>query len=110
MEFKTKIRTNFETAMESKVDLIISMTSVLVSAGEQFSESLSRKKAKTLERFRVLSVTKDGEDLPFTFATAGLEAWGGEVRVHAMVVFPYDPKKRALFDGKKFAARLLFEK
>jgi hypothetical protein len=44
MEFKTKIRTNFETAMERKVDLIISMTSVLVSAGEQFSESLSRKK------------------------------------------------------------------
>jgi hypothetical protein len=46
MEFKTKIRTNFETAMERKVDLIISMTSVLVSAGEQFSESLSRKKTK----------------------------------------------------------------
>ena len=44
MEFKTKIRTNFEKAMERKVDLIISMTSVLVSAGEQFSESISRKK------------------------------------------------------------------
>ncbi len=50
MEFKTKIRSNFETAMESKVDLIISMTSVLVSAGEQFSESLSRKKAKKKKR------------------------------------------------------------
>jgi len=45
MEFKTKIRTNFETAMERKVDLIISMTSVLVSAGEQFAESMSRKKS-----------------------------------------------------------------
>lgn len=43
MEFKTKVRTNFELAMENKVDLIISMTSVLVSAGEQFNESLSRK-------------------------------------------------------------------
>ncbi len=47
MEFKTKIRTNFETAIERKVDLIVSMTSVLVSAGEQFSESFSRKKAKS---------------------------------------------------------------
>lgn len=42
MEFKTKIRTNFETAMERKVDLIISMTSVLVSAGEQFAETFSK--------------------------------------------------------------------
>ena len=42
MEFKTKIRTNFEVAMERKVDLIISMTSVLVSAGEQFAEAFSR--------------------------------------------------------------------
>jgi hypothetical protein len=47
MEFKTKIRTNFETAMERKVDLIISMTSVLVSAGEQFAESLSRDKSQS---------------------------------------------------------------
>jgi hypothetical protein len=42
MEFKTKIRTNFEAAMERKVDLIISMTSVLVSAGEQFADAFSR--------------------------------------------------------------------
>ena len=47
MEFKTKIRTNFEKAMGRKVDLIISMTSVLVSAGEQFAESMSRSKTKT---------------------------------------------------------------
>ncbi len=44
MEFKTKIRTNFETAMNHKVDLIISMTSVLVSAGEQFDNSMARRK------------------------------------------------------------------
>jgi len=50
MEFKTKIRTNFEAAMERKVDLIISMTSVLVSAGEQFSDSLSRRKRKNKKR------------------------------------------------------------
>jgi hypothetical protein len=43
MEFKTKIRTNFEAAMERNVDLIISMTSVLVSAGEQFNETITRK-------------------------------------------------------------------
>jgi len=50
MEFKTKIRTNFEAAMERKVDLIISMTSVLVSAGEQFSDSISRHKRKKKTR------------------------------------------------------------
>jgi hypothetical protein len=50
MEFKTKIRTNFEAAMERKVDLIISMTPVLVSAGEQFSDSLSRHKRKKKTR------------------------------------------------------------
>lgn len=44
MEFKTKIRTNFEIAMERKVDLIVSMTSVLVSAGEQFNDSVSLNK------------------------------------------------------------------
>ena len=44
MEFKTKIRTNFEAAMESKVDLIISLTSVLVSAGEQFEDSMALRK------------------------------------------------------------------
>ncbi|MCH8229748.1 MAG: GH3 auxin-responsive promoter family protein [Chloroflexi bacterium] len=44
MEFKTKIRTNFEAAMESKVDLIISLTSVLVSAGEQFEDSMTLRK------------------------------------------------------------------
>ncbi|MCZ6855388.1 MAG: GH3 auxin-responsive promoter family protein [Gammaproteobacteria bacterium] len=44
MEFKTKIRTNFEKAMECNVDLIISLTSVLVSAGEQFNDSMSRSK------------------------------------------------------------------
>ncbi len=44
MEFKTKIRTNFEAAMGNRVDLIISMTSVLVTAGEQFDDSMSRKK------------------------------------------------------------------
>ncbi len=43
MEFKHKIRSNFEKAMEHKVDLIVSMTSVLVSAGEQFSDSVSRR-------------------------------------------------------------------
>ena len=44
MEFKTKVRTNFEVAMESKVDLIISLTSVLVSAGEQFEDSMALRK------------------------------------------------------------------
>ena len=44
MEFKTKVRTNFEAAMESKVDLIISLTSVLVSAGEQFEDSMALRK------------------------------------------------------------------
>ena len=44
MEFKTKVRTNFETAMEHKVDLIISMTSVLISAGEQFDDSMARRR------------------------------------------------------------------
>ena len=44
MEFKTKIRTNFEVAMENKVDLIISMTSVLVSAGEQFEDLMALRK------------------------------------------------------------------
>jgi hypothetical protein len=44
MEFKAKIRTNFEIAMERKVDLIVSMTSVLVSAGEQFNDSVSLNK------------------------------------------------------------------
>ncbi|MCH8115494.1 MAG: GH3 auxin-responsive promoter family protein [Chloroflexi bacterium] len=44
MEFKTKVRTNFEAAMENKVDLIISMTSVLVTAGEQFDDSMARRK------------------------------------------------------------------
>lgn len=47
MEFKKKIRTNFEKAMEREVDLIISLTSVLVSAGEQFNESLSRANRKS---------------------------------------------------------------
>ncbi|MDA1279822.1 MAG: GH3 auxin-responsive promoter family protein [Chloroflexi bacterium] len=46
MEFKTKVRTNFEMAMERKVDLIISLTSVLVSAGEQFDDALSRGKSQ----------------------------------------------------------------
>jgi hypothetical protein len=50
MEFKTKIRTNFEKAMERKVDLIISMTSVLVSAGEQFNDSISRTNSKAKNR------------------------------------------------------------
>ncbi|MCI0874931.1 MAG: GH3 auxin-responsive promoter family protein, partial [Chloroflexi bacterium] len=45
MEFKTKIRTNFEVAMENKVDLIISMTSVLVTAGAQFDDSMARRKS-----------------------------------------------------------------
>ena len=44
MEFKTKVRTNFEAAMESKVDLIISLTSVLVSAGEQFEDLMALRK------------------------------------------------------------------
>ena len=48
MEFKSKIRTNFEAAMNSKVDLIISMTSVLVSAGEQFDDSISRNSASRI--------------------------------------------------------------
>ena len=44
MEFKTKVRTNFEAAMETKGDLIISLTSILVSAGEQFEDSMALRK------------------------------------------------------------------
>ena len=64
----------------------------------------------TLKSFRVVSVTKDGEDVETSFASAGLELWGGEVRVHARVIFPDEAKKRALSGGKKFAARLQFDK
>ena len=41
MEFKSKIRENFARAMRERVDLIVSMTSVLLRAGESFE--LGRK-------------------------------------------------------------------
>lgn len=55
MEFKTKVRTNFETALGKKVDLIISMTSVLVSAGEQFADSLAGRSTRKRPTKRDLS-------------------------------------------------------
>ena len=42
MEFKAKLRANFERGLREKVDLIISMTSVLVRAGESFDPDLKR--------------------------------------------------------------------
>ena len=76
----------------------------------RFRFTLPKDKAKKLKRFRVQSVTKDGKRLEFVYPTAALEDWGGEVRVHGLVVFPPDPKKRALRGGKKYEARFLFEK
>jgi hypothetical protein len=40
MEFSLKVRKGFEEALETSVDLIVSMTSVLVRAGEAFENAL----------------------------------------------------------------------
>jgi hypothetical protein len=74
MEFKTKIRMNFEKAMESKVDLIISMTSVLVSAGEQFADSISRRKNPKSESKSKKSGTKRSWRAKLNLAGAVIKA------------------------------------
>jgi len=42
MEFKSKIRANFERGLRERVDFIISMTSVLVKAGQAFDPNARR--------------------------------------------------------------------
>ncbi len=42
MEFKSKIRANFERGLRERVDFIISMTSVLVKAGQSFDPNAPR--------------------------------------------------------------------
>ncbi|MEN8152051.1 MAG: hypothetical protein ABFS86_19705, partial [Planctomycetota bacterium] len=76
----------------------------------RFRFELDLDDAKKLSKFEVLSVTKDGKDLPYIYPTAALETWGGKLIVHALIVFPVDPKNRALFGGKEYEARLRFSK
>jgi len=63
--------------------------------------------ARRLKGMKVLSVTKDEAPVRYTYATGAVEAWGGTARVHLMVIFPYHPKERVLWGGKKYEARFL---
>ena len=76
----------------------------------RFRFELPLDDAKKISKFEVLSVTKDGKDLPYIYPTAALESWGGKLIVHALIVFPVNPKDRALFGGKEYVARLRFSK
>jgi hypothetical protein len=63
--------------------------------------------ARKIRKLSVLSVTKDGKDLPYVFPTAGVEVFGGEAILHVMLIFPRDEKNRALWGGKKLEAHFL---
>jgi hypothetical protein len=76
----------------------------------RFRFDLPREKARELEGFKVVSVTKDGKDVPYLYATAAVELWGGKARVHGMVIFPPDHKNRILWGGRAYEARFLLTK
>lgn len=67
-------------------------------------------RAREIRGFRVLSVTKDGKEVPYVFPSAAVESWGGKARIHGMVVFPGNEKDRVLWGGKEYKARFLFSK
>ncbi|MHC4953598.1 MAG: hypothetical protein ACYTGZ_06890 [Planctomycetota bacterium] len=69
--------------------------------------ALPIEEARKIRGFRVLHVTKDGNDVPYAYATAAVEEWAGEGRVHMLVVFPRTSNDRVLWGGKKYEAKLL---
>jgi hypothetical protein len=74
----------------------------------RFRFELPLDKASKLTKFKVLAVTKDGKDLPYVYPTAALETWGGKLVVHVLIVFPVNPKDRALWKGREYVAKLRF--
>ncbi|MHC4493696.1 MAG: hypothetical protein ACYTDU_19005 [Planctomycetota bacterium] len=68
---------------------------------------LPLKDAQRLQGLKVLAVTKDDTPVRYTYATGAVEAWAGTARVHLMVIFPYHPKDRVLWGGRKYEARFL---
>ena len=76
----------------------------------RFRFDVSLADAAKYRRFRVVSVTKDGEDLEYVWPTAALEVWGDTLRVHGMVIFPTDPDDRALWNGTAYRAHFRFHR
>ncbi len=68
---------------------------------------LSLEDARRVTGCRSVVVTKDGETVPHIYATAAVEEWGGEGRVHLMVVFSRHLKKKALWGGRSYEARFV---
>jgi len=65
-------------------------------------------KAMKIRDFKTISITKDGKDLPYEYPTAAIELWGGEARIHGMIIFPKDMPEKALWNGNKFKAEFMF--
>lgn len=76
----------------------------------RFRLDISREEAKGLRRFEVVSVTKDGEEIPYAYPTAALESWGGGVRIHGYLVFPKQGNRGPLSGAKDLGATFRFRR